>query len=477
MPHGGYHGVVKMGGKTVQQGSSSDGQGGQQGGGVYNPGGYDTEIDTGSSNVGSSAPPMGSGPHSDGILSVKPTEGELAKETKPLDADSIKEGYIAGLNTFIPRKPNTTFFNDPAISVVNPEFVPLASDNPYFYSDKNYGKFAADAFTEGIASQLYNLYGDLGGRYNQFQKKGDFGVENIIELDPMLPFKPKPSQGFELFGQNINLPEMPLFGKPIKELSQSDLEKILDEVKKYEDGKPNYFEGIPGGFNIAKGMLDSISQGEERSGEFGGIKGSPTLEGLEKFIRTLDKDSNMLDSFKQADPAAYLGAFGLPQTSAGLDFFANMGLTGDKTTDAMIVEARERLAAARESQDRASGIPSLYAGPITPSDPNAIFNKPATKYPEGYGAFLLNPPAPVRPGSPTQPGFPDKDGDGVDDRYQAGPGIPRPGIESVGSLKPIKTNLPVTFDYASMAPQFQGPQYTNLGVSPAFLEKLRRFYG
>ena len=47
MPHGGYHGVVKMGGKVVQQGSQSDGQGGQTGGGVYNPGGYANEFDTG----------------------------------------------------------------------------------------------------------------------------------------------------------------------------------------------------------------------------------------------------------------------------------------------------------------------------------------------------------------------------------------------------------------------------------------------
>ena len=33
------------------------------------------------------------------------------------------------------------------------------------------------------------------------------------------------------------------------------------------------------------------------------------------------------------------------------------------------------------------------------------------------------------------------------------------------------------FDYASIAPQFTGSQYTNQGVSPAFLENLRRFYG
>ena len=359
-----------MGGNIIQQG---DGQGGIQGG-IDDRSRLDKNPPSGGSGSGSSSPPMGSGPQSDGILSVKPTESELAKEIlfepKPLDADSIKEGYIAGLNTFIPRKPNTTYFNDPAISVVNPEFVPLQFPNAYAASDKNYGKFAADAFTEGIASQLYNLYGDLGGRYNQFKRKGDFGVENIIELDPMLPFKPKPSQGFELFGKNISLPEMPLFGKPIKELSQSDLKKILDEVKKYKDGLPNYFEGFPGGFNIAKGIFDSITQGEERE------DGSPTLQGLEKYIRDLDQDSNMLDAFKQADPTTYLDTFGLPQTNAGLDFFANLGLTGDKTTDAKIIEARERLAENRQSQNAGQGIvaavPSQPIDIISPKRPGPI---------------------------------------------------------------------------------------------------------
>ncbi len=107
-------------------------------------------------------------------------------------------------------------------------------------------------------------------------------------------------------------------------------------------------------------MLDSISQGEERE------DGSPTLQGLEKFIRTLDEDSNMLDAFKEADPETYLDTFGLPQTSAGLDFFANMGLTGDKTTDAKIIEARERLAEDRERQDRASGIMTASSAPPVP---------------------------------------------------------------------------------------------------------------
>jgi len=50
MPHGGYHGVVKMGGKVVQQGSRSDGRGGQTGGGVYNPKGFKNEIAGGSTS-------------------------------------------------------------------------------------------------------------------------------------------------------------------------------------------------------------------------------------------------------------------------------------------------------------------------------------------------------------------------------------------------------------------------------------------
>ena len=47
MPHGGYHGVVKMGGVIVQQGSSLDDKGVHKGGGVYNPAGYTNEFDTG----------------------------------------------------------------------------------------------------------------------------------------------------------------------------------------------------------------------------------------------------------------------------------------------------------------------------------------------------------------------------------------------------------------------------------------------
>ena len=65
MPHGGYHGTVVMGGNIIQQG---DGQGGIQGG-IDDRSRLDKNPPSGGSGSGSSSPPMGSGPHSDGILS------------------------------------------------------------------------------------------------------------------------------------------------------------------------------------------------------------------------------------------------------------------------------------------------------------------------------------------------------------------------------------------------------------------------
>ena len=40
MPHGGYHGEVRIGNKVVQQASRPDGKGGQTGGGRYRAKGY-----------------------------------------------------------------------------------------------------------------------------------------------------------------------------------------------------------------------------------------------------------------------------------------------------------------------------------------------------------------------------------------------------------------------------------------------------
>ena len=219
----------------------------------------------------------------------------------------------------------------------------------------------------------------------------------------------------------FNLPELNLtFGKPIKDLSEDDLNKILNEVKRYQEGLPNYFEGFPGGLNFAKGFADSISQGTERSGEFGGVEGSPTLQGLTEFIRGLDPDSNMLDSFKEADPATYLDVFGLPATDAGLDFFAGLDIgQADKKTSQLIMEARKRLQDAQSRQDANMGQGIMAASPALPG----------ISVPAG-GTTITPRPGPITPTNPVLTPVP------------------------VGGISPFNINQ----FYASL------PQYTQQGI-------------
>ena len=150
------------------------------------------------------------------------------------------------------------------------------------------------------------------------------------------------------------------FGKPVRNLTDLELNQILEQVRLYQKGLPNYFEGFPGGLNIAKGFADSITQGETRE------DGTPTLQGLKKFIREeIDPDSNILESFKVEDPATYLDVFGLPATDAGLDFFAGLDIgQADKKTSQLIMEARKRLQDAQSRQDANMGI--MAASPALP---------------------------------------------------------------------------------------------------------------
>jgi hypothetical protein len=187
------------------------------------------------------------------------------------------------------------------------------------------------------------------------------------------------------------------FGKPVRNLTDLELNQILEQVRLYQKGLPNYFEGFPGGLNIAKGFADSITQGETRE------DGTPTLQGLKKFIREeIDPDSNILESFKVEDPATYLDVFGLPATDAGLDFFANLSLdddTVDKLTQQKIIEARQRLQDAQSRQDANMGIMAA-----SPALPGLIRNLPPDTPVIGGPADPPNPvltPVPVGGITPT----------------------------------------------------------------------------
>jgi hypothetical protein len=294
-------------------------------------------------------------------------------------------------------------------------------------------------------------------------------------------------------------------GEEIKQLSPERLKRAKSVLSQYislGETNPlklralmtsNVLGGIFGKDQTVSDMEGKIVKPEDAFNSDGTLK-----EGLrytkEGIIKLLDEDQeggNILESLKKFNPELYYPFMGMPATSGSLVDLAKIPVTPEMQGTnpelaKMIFDARMELdrmgknPMTGESQGQGgqgiTSIPSAMDNFIT-KFPDAKAGLPTPVYPEGYGAFLLNPPPPVRPGSPTQPGFPDQDGDGIDDRYQPGPGLPRPGIESVGPLKPIKTNLPVTFDYANIAPQFTGSPYTNQGVSPAFLENLRRFYG
>ena len=112
----------------------------------------------------------------------------------------------------------------------------------------------------------------------------------------------------------------------------------------------------------------------------------------------------MLDSFKEADPAAYLDVFGLPATDAGLDFFAGLDIgQADKKTSQLIMEARKRLQDAQSRQDANMGI--MAASPALPGISVPVGGTTITPRP---GPITTNPvltPVPVGGVAPTTTGI------------------------------------------------------------------------
>ena len=211
------------------------------------------------------------------------------------------------------------------------------------------------------------------------------------------------------------------------------------KIVSYEDLINNYLSGEPTGF----GESFSTMYGDLKDLAFDPLRKTPNLV-REDGSYTLEGLKNVLDkegiAYLQANrPDLYLSAFGLPQTGAGLEQFANMslqGLTGsdkDKKLSQMIIEARERIARDRQAQDKASGI--MAASPALPGLP---VTGPAT---------VITPTTPTTPTGTT------------------------PTTTSVASLSPFDINA----FYASL------PQYSQQGImNPnlmSYYQKLGLFPG
>jgi hypothetical protein len=195
--------------------------------------------------------------------------------------------------------------------------------------------------------------------------------------------------------------------------------------------------------------------------------GSLTLEGLKKEL-----GPEGIAYLKATNPKLYY-SFTDPQTSGGLAELAQFDLStlGNSPEDRQLAA---RVMAAREATSGQGGggqggisnisIPQTgQANIIDPTQFGAFIGKP--------GPFIAN--------------FVDSDGDGVDDRFQSGPGqpssqtfvnpkAPLPGTSGIAQA----VGVPAALNYTNIAPQFTG--YTNQGVSPMlgdYYGNLRRFYG
>ena len=187
--------------------------------------------------------------------------------------------------------------------------------------------------------------------------------------------------------------------KKLSPLQLQEAQNILNNYKKLGETNPlklrnlmmsNVFGGIFGKDQTVSDMEGKIvTNPEDAFDNDGNLKEGFrfTREGIIGQLENIDPEMNIMKSLEFYEPQLIMENFGLPQTSAGLDKFANLQLTGNKTTDAMIIEARERLAEDRERQDRASGIMSTPAFAIAP------------------GQDAPPKPGPDTPDAPTGPSF------------------------------------------------------------------------
>ena len=220
-----------------------------------------------------------------------------------------------------------------------------------------------------------------------------------------------------------------------------------------------------------------------------GSEAQKRLEPWDYYNRKLYETSGEQEAAMEDYPK-FLSAMGLKplssrfaQTTGNLEEIASIPLDSIPYDEAgrkfrrQVIEARQILGTEKLRQDQAGQEGGRLWGPgvsaisgiagISPLP--GLVEDTLGDYPEGYGSFLLNPPHPVRPGVPTTPGFPDADGDGIDDRWQAGPGQPFHGVEPVEGPLTAAATTATPFDY-SQWPQFTSAypgHYSNWGPSYA----------
>tara|TARA_A100000172_G_scaffold5518_1_gene3195 strand:+ start:48 stop:1244 length:1197 start_codon:yes stop_codon:yes gene_type:complete len=239
MPHGGYHGVVKMGGVTVQQGSQSDGQGGQTGGGVYNPGGYANNFDTGQAGDASDILDKGlspTNPKDAEIINALNVQEETPvvdkKEITGLPSGGILQAlYGGGAGSIEGYDPENTQYNLEGQHPLSQQFVRLA--DKYYGGDQE--AFAQSSQGQVLLNYLQDVPYTKGGLLGLMDEETKEKVINLAN-DPTLSGFPVSSD--VLYGDDPN--PFKTKNMPISDIRmQPDLNRLgpltSDEYKKFNE--------------------------------------------------------------------------------------------------------------------------------------------------------------------------------------------------------------------------------------------------
>jgi hypothetical protein len=315
-------------------------------------------------------------------------------------------------------------------------------------------------------------------------------------------------------------------GEEIKQLSPERLKRAKSVLSQYislGETNPlklrslmtsNILGGIFGKDQTVSDMEGNIVKPEDAFNSDGTLK-----EGLrytkEGIIKLLDEDQeggNILESLKKFNPELYYPFMGMPATSGSLVDLAKIPVTPEMQGTnpelaKMIFDARMELdrmgknPMTGESQGQGGqGITSIPSSNFidTITTPNMDITKPGYTgdpnnpfgLPGDYGAGFTGSEF-YKPGQPglavltpvklpdgTTHMFPDSSSANQFQQYLDHLAMNKMGPYA-GPYQSVTTStgVPAAFNYASIAPQFTGSPYTNQGVSPAFLENLRRFYG
>ena len=221
------------------------------------------------------------------------------------------------------------------------------------------------------------------------------------------------------------------------ELFMSEMEKItelpMDDIQSYFD------------------RMDNMNLGDTAKTMFGDVTGTRDTEGIITLENVTDNlGTEGLQFLKTTNPEAYYRLRPNDPDLANESFVSTGDPVADRRFNAKIMEARALAADKQSRQDANMGQGIMASSPA--------FASPASQ----YGIFIGKP-------GPFIGNFVDTDGDGIDDRFQTGPGQPRqpfvnpkaplPGTS--GTVQPVATGI-TPFDvrqfYASL------PQYTQQGI-------------